>query len=268
MVSHVYDRVAERYDDDWSDIYATSRAQCMRQITQHFGDTSAPIDALDLAVGTGNAFNDLHQHFKFGNCTGLDISPGMLQQAERKLGNRVDLKLQDARYVKNVLPANSYDLAMSHFLLNFLQADRLLESAFHVLKPGGVLSLATSTKQSLKELHTGRFALPGKLLGVQRSLDKMSTPGSHPEMLQKLEEHGFVVVQQRHQVFEVSFTCFDDARAWAVDSGWMVSSMDKFLGLRIAGGRLIIATLERLMDPLYPVNASCDLSIVLAMKPA
>jgi hypothetical protein len=130
-----------------------------------------------------------------------------------------------------------------------------------------VLSLITSTQQSLSELHSGRFRHAGRLLGVKRSLNKMSTPENHQNCLDKLRKYGFEIMDETLHRQPVCFDSFADVRSWAVDSGWMVSSFDKKLWFRMALGRLIIGVLEFAMYPLYPVQASTEISIVLARKP-
>lgn len=267
MVSKVYDRVANRYDNDWSGIYATSRAHCIRQIVRYFESDRHSIDAVDFAIGTGNAFYDLRQHFQLGNCTGFDISGGMLSLAAGKLSQDVHLIQQDAIHAAEYVPHESMDLAMSHFLLNFVELDQLLGTSLKLLRPGGVLSLVTSTQQSLAELHTERFPKTARLLGAKRSLKQMSTPETHQQCLEKLQEKGFEIVEQKLWRQPVSFESFDDIRSWAVDSGWMVSSLDRKLGLRIALGRVMVGLLERSMHPFYPLEGSTEISIVLARKP-
>lgn len=267
MVGHIYDRVAGSYDNDWSGIYATSRAQCIRQIVSHFGNDHQSIDAVDYAIGTGNAFSDLRQHFILGDCTGFDISKGMLSLAERKLAREVNLIQQDAKRATDFVPPESVDLTMSHFLLNFVEMDHLLNSSLILLRPGGVLSLITSTQQSLCELHTGRFRYIGRLLGVKRSLKKMSIPENHHQCLQKLTQHGFVIIDETLRREQLIFESFYDLQSWSIDSGWVVSSFDKKLELRIALGRIMIGILRIVMHPLYPIHATTEISIVLARKP-
>lgn len=267
MVSHVYDRVAERYDEDWSDIYANSRSEFIQQLVRHFGKELSSLDAVDFAVGTGNSFKDIRDHFTLGKCTGFDISSGMLSLAKRKLANEVNLIQQDATKAVDLIPAESVDLVMSHFLLNFVESEKVIESSLKLLRPGGVFSIVTSTQQSLSELHYGRFYLTSKLIGVKRSLSKMGTPETHRHNIERLEQCGFEIVEETIVNQAISFKSFADIRSWAVDSGWMVSSLDKKLGLRITLGRVLLALLSVFKYPLYPINASTEISIILARKP-
>lgn len=267
MVSRVYNRVADRYDQDWSGIYANSRRHCLRQIATELAPTDSPLDVVDLGIGTGNALRDLRSRIPLGRCTGFDLSRGMLDQAAHKLGPGVSLIRDDAKNAADYLAPASQDLVLCHFLLSFVDPERMFEIAFRLLRPGGVLSLATSTRQSLRELSRGRFRRASKVLGVRRSLQKAHTPRDHRHCQRMLEAHGFDVAAEHLHRQPLRFESFDDVRNWALNSGWIPSALDDPTGLRIVCGSAAIACVELLMYPLYPVEAVTDISIVLARKP-
>ncbi len=267
MVSQLYDRVASRYDSDWSGIYASARAHCVEQIAAELGDRG-PVDTIDFGIGTGSALHDLRRHIDFGECTGFDVSRGMLTQARRKLGDDVRLVHSDAVRAANYAGPGSADLALSHFLLSFIDADRLLSTAQEILRPGGLLSLATSTQRSLIELHTGRFRRASRLFRVKRSLHRAHTPRDHEHCLKMVEARGFEIVAERLHRQPVRFESFADVRSWALDSGWVASKLDDRTGLRIVSSRVLFALAEMFYHPLYPVDAVNEISIVLARKPA
>jgi ubiquinone/menaquinone biosynthesis C-methylase UbiE len=85
VLNQVYDRVADRYDDDWSGLYARARLHCINQIASQLGRLDVPPDAVDFGIGTGNALGELQQRIPLGDCTGFDISRRMLGQAAKKL---------------------------------------------------------------------------------------------------------------------------------------------------------------------------------------
>ncbi len=267
MVSQIYDRVASRYDRDWSGIYAGARAHCVDQISAEL-TAAGPVDAIDLGIGTGNAFNDLRARIELGDCTGFDVSRGMLMQARQKLGADIRLVNSDAARAVDFVAPESVDLVLSHFLLSFVEADRLLSTAHRVLRPGGLMSLATSTQRSLIELHTGRFRRASKLFRVKRSLHKAHTPRDHTHCLEMLRQHGFEIVSERLHRQPVCFESFDDVRSWALDSGWVASRLDDKTGLRVVSSRVLFALAQLYYHPLYPVDAVNEISIVLARKPA
>jgi ubiquinone/menaquinone biosynthesis C-methylase UbiE len=267
VVSRVYDRVAALYDDDWSGLYATARIHCINQIASHLDQLDSPLDTVDFGIGTGNALRELQQRVPLGDCTGFDISRGMLTQAAKKLNGEVKLIHDDAASADLYLSEESLDLALCHFLLSFVSAHRALDMAHSLLRPGGMLSLATSTQGSLSELHNIHYPRVSRLVGVQRSLRKANTPLNHRQCLELLETHGFEIVAEHLQRQPVCFESFADVRCWALDSGWAASFLDGPLGIRKLWGRLAFALAECLFHPFYPIEATNEISIVLARKP-
>lgn len=268
MVSRIYDRVADRYDEDWSGLYASARRYCIEQIGRQLSHRDRPVDILDLGIGTGNTLHELRATIALGRCAGFDLSAGMLDQAADKLADQVQLIQGNAIEAADYLPPGSMDLVLCHFILSFVDADRLFETAFEMLRPGAVLSLATSTRRSLRETHSGRFSRAARILGVQRALNAATTPADHDHCLESLHSHGFEIVDDRLHRQAVRFTRFEDVRSWALDSGWAASLLDDKTGIRIALGRAAFGLAKVFMHPFYPVDAVSEISIVLARKPA
>lgn len=268
MVNRLYDRVAKRYDDDWSGLYASARRYCIEQISRQLDRRERPIDTLDFGIGTGNSLHELRDNITLGRCAGFDLSAGMLDQAADKLASNVQLIQGNAIEAADYLPPGSMDLVLCHFILSFVDADRLFETAFEMLRPGAVLSLATSTRRSLQETYSGRFSRAARILGVQRALSAASTPANHDHCLEILQAHGFEIVDNHLHRQAVSFTRFEDVRSWALDSGWAASLLGDKTGLRIALGSAAFGLAKIFMHPFYPVDAVSEISIVLARKPA
>jgi SAM-dependent methyltransferase len=191
----------------------------------------------------------------------------MLAQAAKKLNNNVHLIHKDAASAAMHLRAQSQDLVLCHFLLSFVDASQLLGVAHGLLRPGGLLSFATSTQESLSEVHSLHFPRASRLLGVQRSLRKASTPLNHQQCLALLQAQGFEIVQQHLQRQTVCFASFDDVRHWALDSGWAASFLDDSMGVRKFMARFAFKLGELFIHPFYPIEATNEMSIVLARKP-
>ena len=267
MVGKFYNRVANRYDEDWSGLYAAARKLCLEQIVEHEGELDLP-DTVDLGVGTGNSLYELRRLMSLGSCTGLDISAGMLERSSSKLGDSVRLVRADANDAERYLAHESVDLLLCHFLLCFVDAGRLLRTAYRLLRPGALISLATSTRGSLRETYSGRFSSPARLLGVQRAVNTAVTPADHDACLDFLRENGFEIVTDRLYRQPVVFQNFADVRDWALNSGWAAAALDGRTGMRIAVGTAVFGLAKILMHPFYPVHAVGEFSIVLARKPA
>ncbi len=266
MVSKIYNRVADRYDEDWSGLYASARKLCLGQIVEHASDLKRP-DTLDLGIGTGNSLDELREMLPLGICTGLDVSSAMLERSANKLADSTRLLRANAVDAGRFLPPASVDLLLCHFLLSFVDADELFRTALGLLRPGGLMSLATSTRGSLRETYSGRFSRAARLIGVQRAVTTASTPADHDDCLATLRRHGFEIVAEHLHRQAVVYESFADVRDWALNSGWAASALAGRTGLRIAAGTAAFGLAKLLMHPFYPVHAVAEFSIVLARKP-
>jgi SAM-dependent methyltransferase len=95
--------------------------------------------ALDVGCGTGRAFEPLLD--RGWEVVGCDLSPGMLAEAERKFGSRVQLFSSDARELPPVRPSadlpdeGAFQLVLLlNDVINYLTEDGDLEQAFAGVK--------------------------------------------------------------------------------------------------------------------------------------
>ena len=101
-----YDALATEYDRRWSRYIEASTAATLRRI---------PVDAgerlLDVGCGTGLLLARLVGRSPFGELTGVDLSPGMVAQARRRLPGSVRLLVGDAGALP--FPPGSFDVVGS-----------------------------------------------------------------------------------------------------------------------------------------------------------
>jgi ubiquinone/menaquinone biosynthesis C-methylase UbiE len=144
---HFYDRIAEAYD-----LIADANERAARQAGVQALALKPGESVVELGFGTGNEILDLAGLVgPTGKVAGIDISPGMLAVANRKLAAApaapVDLRVGDARSLP--FPDAAFDAVYTSFTLElFPEADIpvVLAEARRVLKPGGrigVVSMAT-----------------------------------------------------------------------------------------------------------------------------
>ena len=266
MSKNFYNRIASNYDTDWSGIYRDTRTISINQIVEHYNGRSVGC-ALDLAVGTGNSFYDLSQWMHIRHRTGIDISYEMLKQAKNKIGGSIELVCEDARNIQSHIPDNSQDLVLCHYLFSYLDIHEILNLAFRLLKPGGVLSVVTTTKKNFLELSTGRFRRTGRLFRVARHLSQVETPKNHCDCMKILVEHKFDILNHYRFDNRLDFKSFEDVTAWSIDSGWAAQYFDSGFKVKALLGKFIFASAAILMHPLYPISAHSDISIVLVRKP-
>lgn len=143
---HFYDRIAGAYD-----FIADANERAARQAGVAALAVAPGESVLELGFGTGNEVIDLAALVgPTGAVAGIDISPGMLAVAGRKLaaaGVTAELRVADARSLP--FAAATFDAVYTSFTLELFPAADIpvvLAEVRRVLKPGGrlaVVSMAT-----------------------------------------------------------------------------------------------------------------------------
>jgi len=184
----VYDSLSKTYDiwGKLAETRARNRAIELANIRQHI---------LEVAVGTGLGFYEIVQRNPKGTNIGVDISRGMLQKAEKKLGQltatNYELKIGNAF---NLEVENAcVDLLVNNYmfdLIAFDDMDAILEEFKRVLKKGGKLILVNMTEGESfgSGIYSLIYRIAPKAFGGCRGV-KLST---------KLEQHGFEVKSREY----------------------------------------------------------------------
>jgi ubiquinone/menaquinone biosynthesis C-methylase UbiE len=104
---------------------------------------------LDIGCGWGRSFKLLHERFSPRRLIGIDTDLEKLQASERETrddGLSVDLLLGSAARIP--LPDGTADLLLCHQTFHHLRNQEAALREFHrVLRPGGVLLMAESTRR-------------------------------------------------------------------------------------------------------------------------
>src|SRR5690606_22940781 len=114
-----------------------------------------PHAVLDLGAGTGRGASVLARLFPQAHVIALDIAPGMLREAQRKLapGIRFDGACGDA--CRLPLRAASVDLVFGDLMLQWCDGlGRAPGEVRRVLRPGGLFAFSTCGPDTLIELRT------------------------------------------------------------------------------------------------------------------
>jgi demethylmenaquinone methyltransferase/2-methoxy-6-polyprenyl-1,4-benzoquinol methylase len=145
---HFYDRIANAYD-----LIADSNERAARQVGVQALALKPGERVLELGFGTGNEVLHLAALVgPTGKVAGIDISPGMLAVANRKLVENVsttpiDLRVGDARSLPFAI--GEFDAVYTSFTLELFPPEDIpvvLSEVRRVLKPDGrigVVSMAT-----------------------------------------------------------------------------------------------------------------------------
>ena len=164
QVAEMFDKIAFRYDflnrflSGGIDIYWRRRAiRELRGLTgpaaarqgAHVGagavrDAAAgPLNILDVATGTGDMAILMTRHLADAHVTGIDISKGMLEIGEQKIGrlglrDRISLQSGDSEALQ--FPDGSFDaITVAFGVRNFEHLEKGLREMLRVLRPGGRL---------------------------------------------------------------------------------------------------------------------------------
>ncbi|MEJ2407720.1 MAG: methyltransferase domain-containing protein [Candidatus Thiodiazotropha sp.] len=105
---------------------------------------------LEVAVGTGLAFQEIVRRNPHGDNSGVDLSPGMLRRAKKRMQSMGDANYRLALGSAETLdqPTGSVDILFNNYmfdLIAFEQMDAITQEFHRVLKPGGKLVLVNMT---------------------------------------------------------------------------------------------------------------------------
>jgi ubiquinone/menaquinone biosynthesis C-methylase UbiE len=139
---------------------------------------------VDVGCGWGRSFKLLRDRFRPDRMIGIDIDPEMLTAAAAEVaGQGIEVTFQRASLSRLPLPDGSADMILCHQTFHHLVDQHAALGEFHrVLKPGGVLLFAESTR---KYIHSWIIRLLFRHpMEVQRSAE---------EYLEMVRAAGFAV---------------------------------------------------------------------------
>lgn len=186
----VYDSLSKTYDI-WGKL-AETRA---RNRALELADIKDGQNILEVAVGTGLGFYEIVQRNPNGTNIGVDISPGMLQKAQKRLGKRIganyELKIGNAFSLE--AQDACFDLLVNNYmfdLIAFDDMDTIIEEFKRVLKKGGKLILVSMTEGE---------SFGSGIYGLIYRISPRSFGGCRAVKLSdRLQQHGFEVKSREY----------------------------------------------------------------------
>ena len=146
----LYDRWAAKYDKGKQESQADDAQRLARPILEALTDVPEP-SILDYATGTGRLPLALLREPEFrGYIIAVDVSKGMLQQAEAKLaGYKGRYELVHLTGLPLPYPDSSFDVVSCMEALELMpNMEEPLAELYRVLKPGGVFMSSRGTEAS------------------------------------------------------------------------------------------------------------------------
>ncbi len=193
-IADVYDSVAKVYN-----LWAWLTESNARNRAIELADISDGLNILEVAVGTGMAFNELVGLNPNGKNLGIDLSPGMLKKARHRLQKQhiTNYELRLGSAFKLTCENDSIDLLLNNYmfdLLSFEEMDKVLAEFKRVLKPGMKLVLVNMTQGERigSRIYDFIYQLSPRLMGGCRGV----------KLSDRLKSHGLEVeTREYHQQF-------------------------------------------------------------------
>ena len=208
IIGDMFDRIAPSYDI-LNRVLSISVDRYWRKKTIQSLSIEGDFLVLDVATGTGDlalaALRDTQCRV-----VGIDLSPGMLEQAARKAGRYVDTNryfLINGDAITLPFRDETFDRAMVAFgIRNVARLDMCLDELYRIIKKGGIiaiLELSVPSNRFFRRLYLTyfRYVLPvigGIVSGstqAYRYLRDSVMDFIPPDVLLKLlEDRGFTVI--------------------------------------------------------------------------
>ena len=158
-----FDAIAEEYDR-----HAVVQREVAARLLERLDDLKfTPATILDLGCATGQQATALRQRFPKARILALDSARRMFDRARRRRGRwrrRFELIAGDAQALP--LADASVDLVVASMTLEWCHdPERALQSLRRIVRPAGLLLLATTGPDTHRELHRMLASTPGTITG-------------------------------------------------------------------------------------------------------
>jgi SAM-dependent methyltransferase len=166
--------------------------------------------ALDCGCGTGYATAKLSARVgPGGHVLGADLTPGMINQAHRRIGNlgltNVEFRQGDVRELLKELPADSYDIGVLSWLIGYVSCAEIFPLLARVIRPNGCIGFVAHLDRSpLVPMEIFEDLVREEPDCLMKAV-KMYFPADTAEIEHHLLAAGFAPETIKHGTF--TFTC-------------------------------------------------------------
>lgn len=252
-IGKLYDSIASHYDSDVFGLLSAGRTAAVAQITK-IVPSRPRTRIVDLGTGTGESLAALAPSFAGARISGIDLSAEMLAVARRK----IDLQaiVANAENVGAHVEDATVDLALMHFLTTFIDVRSTLEACQRALRPGGFLSVVSTTQEAFGALRREI----GLRIATDEELRAASPAPSDPDVLLALvRDAGLEIVAVEHVVRKVKFTSFAQCLDFGVKSGFFTHIIASLGEERVQAASQL--------DALFPIADEYRGVAILAKRP-
>lgn len=263
----LYNQIATSYDADPFNLFDYSHSLAFNQIQSHLTSLTS---VTDFGVGTGTFALRLSHNLPFKHFYGIDVSDKMLAVAKSKLPFEWTAINADAKEARSYLEENSQDLILSHFLYDYVAPEILVPLAYKLLKPGGFLSVLTSTKEQFDEAFYQKVysaPLVPKHLKIKEKIEKSTVIPSHDVHIALAQKNGFLLVASERLTRPVQLKKASELIHFAYNSGWLASGFTSYSAAHMASLKAAVRLLQLPFFNVYPLHFNFRGSCLLLQKP-
>jgi MoaA/NifB/PqqE/SkfB family radical SAM enzyme/ubiquinone/menaquinone biosynthesis C-methylase UbiE len=143
-----YNGVSSTYEDNWLKVASGPIDYLFERLKVKTGST-----ALDCGCGTGYSSAKLAENVgSGGKVTGIDLTPGMIEQAKKRIQRRgfsnVEFRRGDILEELRKVPAASFDVAVLTWLIGYVGCDEIFPLLKQALRPGGLVGFVAHLDRS------------------------------------------------------------------------------------------------------------------------
>ncbi len=214
-IANMYDElIAESYDYDQFELLSKSRHLVVSQLKNQ-SVTGSIHSILDMALGTGEILLEIKELYPDADLYGIDISKNMIEIAKKKMA--ITTFHDDVNNVLNYIEPNRIDLVLIHFILSYVEPEKILTDAAKILHPGGLCSIATSTYESFQVMQS----LAQNFMSIEDIKKMAQVPATPTALKNLLKMVGLEILDHVTLQEKVRFADFSELYNWGLKSGWL-----------------------------------------------
>ncbi|MCF0148134.1 MAG: class I SAM-dependent methyltransferase [Clostridium sp.] len=184
-IANSYNRVSMNYEDIFlKEMHRYNEEMLNEIIIEHSnGNLDRELNILDLACGTGFNSRFLYKSLNKSKFTLVDISKGMLSEANKNCNFKADFIEKDMLSFLKECEDNTFNIVICAWAIKYQEPKKIIEEVSRVLKKDGYFAVIVNLKNTLQEV---RKIYPSLLLENYVDVDKIMKELPNP-----INKHSF-----------------------------------------------------------------------------